>query len=184
MSITEISVKRPAAITMVVLLLIGLGVLGYTNLGASLLPDINIPVITISTTYNGAGADDIKKDIVKPIEDAVSNISGIDTLSSRSTEGVGTVIIQFKDTVDMNTALLDVQKAVTKAEAKLPSDAGTPSINKIDPDSQAVMTLALTGTASLDEMYNEANKIQTELEKVPGVGQITFEGADKKQLDI
>ena len=82
MSITEISVKRPAAITMVVALLIGLGVLGYTKLGADLLPSMNIPVITISTTYSGASADDIKKDIVKPMEDAVSGISGVDTINS------------------------------------------------------------------------------------------------------
>ena len=149
MSITEISVKRPAAITMVIALLIGLGVLGYKSLGADLLPSMNIPVITISTTYNGASADDVKKDVVKPIEDAVSGISGIDTLSSRSREGVGTVIIKFNMGANMNSALLDVQKVVDNVQGKLPTDAGKPIIYKVDTDDQPVMTLAISGKCFL-----------------------------------
>lgn len=184
MSVTEISVKRPAAITMVIALLVGLGILGYTNLGADLLPSMTIPVITVSTSYNGASADDVKKDIVKPMEDAVSGIAGIDTLSSTSREGSGTVVIQFKQNVDMNTAFLDVQKSVSKAQGKLPNDAGNPVINKIDVNAMSVMTLALSGTASIDEIYNQADKIKTELEKVPGVGQVSLGGADKKELII
>lgn len=184
MSITEISVKRPAAITMIIALLVGLGILGYTNLGADLLPSMTIPVITVSTPYNGASADDVKKDIVKPMEDAVSGVAGVDTITSNSREGSGTVIIQFKQNVDMNTAFLDVQKSVSKAQGKLPNDAGTPVINKIDINAMSVMTLAVSGTASFDEIYNQADKIKTELEKVPGVGQVSLGGADKKQLII
>ncbi|WP_411682673.1 efflux RND transporter permease subunit [Clostridium thailandense] len=184
MSITEISVKRPAAITMVIALLVGLGILGYTNLGAALLPSMTIPVITVSTSYNGASADDIKKDVVKPMEDAVAGISGIDTINSTSREGAGTVMIQFKDGTDMNTAFLDVQKAVDKAKRSLPDDASDPVISKIDTDAMSVMTLAVSGTASFDEIYNQADKLKTEIEKVPGVGQVTLGGADKKELII
>lgn len=184
MNITEISVKRPAAITMVVVLLIGLGVLGYTKLGASLLPSMSIPVMTISTTYDGASAEDIKEDIVKPIEDAVSGISGVDTIHSMSKEGTGNVMIEFKDGVDMDSAFLDVQKAVSSAQGKLPSDASTPVISKMNSDDMPVMTLAISGTASFDELYNEADKIKTELEKVTGVGQVSLGGADKKQIII
>jgi HAE1 family hydrophobic/amphiphilic exporter-1 len=183
MSITEISVKRPAAITMVIALLIGLGIFGYRSLGADLLPAMNIPVITISTTYSGASADDIKEDIVKPIEDAVSGISGIDQLNSRSKEGVGTVIIRFNEGVDMNSALLDVQKAVDNVQGKLPTDADKPVIYKVDTDDRPVITLALSGVA-YDELYNQANKMQTDLENVPGVAAVSLEGAEKKQLFI
>ena len=65
MNITELSVKRPAAMWMVVILLVGMGIIGYTSMGADLLPTMNIPIISVMTTYNGASADDIKKDIVK-----------------------------------------------------------------------------------------------------------------------
>lgn len=184
MSITEISVKRPAAITMVIALLIGLGVFGYRSMGADLLPSMNIPIITISDTYNGASADDVKQDIVKPIEDAVSGISGIDTLSSRSREGVGSVIIRFNMGVNMNSALMDVQKAVDNVQGKLPNDAGKPVIYKVDTDDQPIMTLALSGNASYDELYNQANKMQTDLQKVLGVAQVSLEGSEKKQLII
>ncbi|MFL0194998.1 efflux RND transporter permease subunit [Clostridium sp. WILCCON 0269] len=184
MSITEISVKRPAAITMVVLLLIGFGVLGYTNLGASLFPSMSIPVITISDTYGGASAEDIKEDIIKPIEDAVSGISGVNTIDSTSQEGTGNVMIEFKDGTDINSAFLDVQKAVSNAQGKLPSEASTPVISKMNSDDMPVMTLAISGTASPDELYNEADKIKTQLEKVTGVGQVSLGGADKKQVMI
>ena len=70
MNVTEISVKRPAAMWMVVIILVTLGIIGYTNMGANLLPSMNIPVISITTAYNGASAEDIRKDIIKPIEDS------------------------------------------------------------------------------------------------------------------
>ncbi|HBC95364.1 MAG TPA: hypothetical protein DC034_01025, partial [Clostridium sp.] len=74
MNLTELSVKRPAAITMVILFLLGLGVFGYTHIGADLMPSVDVPVISISTTYAGASSEDIKEDIVKPIENAISGI--------------------------------------------------------------------------------------------------------------
>ena len=184
MSITEISVKRPAAITMVIALLIGLGIFGYKSMGADLLPAMDIPIITISTTYSGAGADDIKQDIVEPIENAVSGISGIDTLSSRSKEGVGTVILRFNVGTDMNSALMDVQKAVDTVQKSLPKDADNPVIYKVDIDDQPVLTLALAGSNSYEELYNQASNIQTDLENLPGIAQVSLQGVDQRQLFV
>lgn len=79
-----------------ILLTVGLGALGYLNLGADLLPALNVPVITITTTYPGAGTAEIETDVVKPVEDAVSGISRIDTLSSGSAEGYGYTTIIFR----------------------------------------------------------------------------------------
>lgn len=89
MNLTELSVKKPAAITMVILFLLGLGIFGYTHLGADLMPSMDIPVISISTTYSGASSEDIRKDVVKPMEDAVAGISGIDRINSTAREGMG-----------------------------------------------------------------------------------------------
>lgn len=184
MGLTELSVKRPAAICMVVALLIGLGIMGYSRMGSDLLPSMNIPVITISTSYNGASADDIKQDIVKPIEDAVSGISGIDTIDSTSTEGVGRVIITFNLGVDMNSALIDVQKAIDNVSGKLPTDADKPVIYKVDTDNQPIIMLTVSGTAPFDELYDEASKVQNYIEETPGVGNVSLRGADQKQLLI
>lgn len=184
MNITEISVKRPAAIAMVIALLIGLGIIGYRSMGADLLPSMNIPVITVSTVYSGAGADDIKKDIVKPIEDAVSGISGVDKISSTSREGIGTVVINFKMSTDLNSAMMDVQKSVDTATSKLPEDASKPVLYKVDTNDMPVLILALSGTGAFDELYNEADKVKQSIEKIPGIGQASLLGAEKRELMI
>lgn len=184
MSITEISVKRPSAVIVFVVLLIGLGILGYTSMGADLLPSINVPVITVTTVYSGAGAEEIKKEVVRPIEDAVSGISGIDTLRSTAREGVGTTIITFTMETNMNTAFIDVQKAVESAQSRLPKDASAPVLYKVDINAMAVMTLAITGDIPYDQLYNQADKIKQGLEKLPGIGQVSLMGANEKQLNI
>jgi HAE1 family hydrophobic/amphiphilic exporter-1 len=184
MSITEISVKRPAAMWMAVILFIGLGIMGYKSMGADLMPSMNIPVISIMTTYNGASAEDIKKDVVEPIEDSVSGISGVDVINSTAGEGSGTVTITFKMSADINTAYLDVQKAVELASAKLPKEADKPVLFKMDMNAIPIMIVSINGDASYDELYNQSDILKQRLEKIPGVGNISLMGADKKQLMI
>jgi len=184
MSITEISVKRPAAMWMAVILFIGLGIMGYKSMGADLMPSMNIPVISIMTTYNGASAEDIKKDIVKPIEDAVSGISGVDVLNSSAGEGYGTVTITFKMSANINTAYLDVQKAVENASAALPKAANKPTLFKMDMSAIPILAVSINGNASYEELYNQSDILKQRLEKIPGVGNISLMGSDKKQLMI
>lgn len=184
MSITELSVKRPSAVFVLLALFIGIGIFGYKSLGADLYPSINVPVITVTTSYTGAGAEEIEKDVVKPIEDAVSGISGIDTLKSTSREGIGQTIITFTMETDMNSAFLDVQKAIDAAAGKLPAEADSPILTKIDMNAQSVLTLGITGTAPYDELQNEAENIKEALEKIPGIGQVSLQGANEKQLSI
>ncbi|MCB8817585.1 efflux RND transporter permease subunit [Desulfosporosinus shakirovi] len=184
MSITELSVKRPSAVFVLLALFIGIGIFGYKSLGADLYPSINVPIITVTTGYSGAGAEEIEEDVVKPIEDAVSGISGIDTLKSISKEGIGQTIITFTMETDMNSAFLDVQKAVDGASGKLPEDVNSPILTKIDMDAQSVLTLGLTGTIPYDQLQNEAEKIKEDLAKIPGIGQVSLQGAEDKQLAI
>ena len=185
MNITEISVKRPAAMWMVVILLVALGLIGYNNMGANLLPSMNIPIISITTTYNGASAEDIRKDIIKPIEDSVSGISGVDTINSTAKEGYGTVTVTFKMSADLNTAYLDVQKAMDTASNSLPANADKPVLYKMDTNAIPILLLSLKGdTVGTDELYNEADIIKQKIEKIPGVGNIAVGGAGKKELMI
>lgn len=184
MNITEISVKRPAAMWMVVVLLVGLGIIGYKSMGADLLPSMDTPIISVMTTYSGASAEDIKKDIIKPIEDSVSGISGLDTINSTAKEGYGTVTVTFKMSANLNTAYLDVQKAIENAGGKLPKDADKPVIYKMDTNAIPVLAVALNGDVNYDELYNESDILKQKLEKIPGVGNIDLMGAEKKQLII
>jgi len=184
MNITELSIKRPSAIIMFVVLILGLGLFGYSQMGADLLPAINVPVITVSTTYPGAGADEVKKDIVKPIEDAIAGISGIDTISSSAREGYGLTVLRFTMETDMNTAFIDVQKALDATTSTLPKDASKPVLYKVDLNQFAVLTVALSGDVPYDELYNQANIIKTMAEKIPDVGNVSIVGGDDKQLMV
>jgi HAE1 family hydrophobic/amphiphilic exporter-1 len=184
MNITELSVKRPTAIIMLIVLMVGIGVIGYMNLGANFLPASNIPIITVSSTYPGAGSEEIEKDIVKPMEDAVASISGIDGIRSVAGDGYGYTIIQFKMSADVNTSIIDVQKAIDGILGELPEDATTPVIRKIDLNAEPILTLAISGGGSYEELYSKADKLKKSLENLSGVGNVTITGAQEKELDI
>lgn len=184
MSITEISVKKPLAVLMAVLLIVGLGVFGYLNLGADLFPSLDTPVITISTTYNGAGTEEIEADVVKPIEDAISGISGIDTIKSGSVESFGYTTITFKIGTNMNTAFLDVQQALGDISSKIPTDASKPIIKKLDKNAAPIMMLSVSGSMPYSELYDSSYKVQKSIQKIDGVGNVTLQGAVLKQLTV
>jgi hydrophobic/amphiphilic exporter-1 (mainly G- bacteria), HAE1 family len=184
MNITELSVKRPTAIIMLIVLMIGMGVMGYSNLGANLLPASNIPIITISSTYPGAGSEEIEEDIAKPIEDAVAGISGIDSIRSVAGDGYGYTIVQFKMSADANTSIIDVQKAIDGIVGKLPEDATIPVIRKVDMNAEAILTLAVSGGSSYEELYSKADKLKKSLDNLNGVGNVIITGAQEKELSI
>ncbi|MDA8426599.1 MAG: efflux RND transporter permease subunit [Treponema sp.] len=184
MSITELAVRRPTAVVAVVIVLLGLGTMGFFNLGADLFPAADTPVISIHTEYPGAGSEEVEKDVVKPIEDAVSGLPGIDKIRSVSGEGFGYTIIQFTMSTKTDTALLDVQKAVDATADTLPADAGRPVISKYDINAQPMMVLAIYGSLPFGELRAAADSLKKRLENVQGVGTVTLLGAPKRELDI
>lgn len=184
MNITELSVKRPTAIIVLVALFIGLGIMGYMSIGADLFPSANTPIMAVQTTYAGASAEEIEKDIVKPIEDAVSGISGIDTVRSTAGEGYCYTILQFTMSTDANTAVIDVQKAVDGIIDKLPKDASRPVIHKYNINDEPILILSVAGSQAYEELYNEADRVKQAVEKLPGVGNVTLSGAYEKELSI
>lgn len=184
MNITEISVRRPTAIIMIVILCLGLGIMGYTSLGANLVPVADTPILSIVTSYGGAGSEEIEKDVIKPIEDAVSGIGGIDKMRSYAGDGYGYITLQFKMSADTTTALLDVQKAVDGIAAALPQDAERPVIHKFDVNMQSIMVISISGTSTYEELFSEADRVKRSLEKLEGVGTVSLQGAPKKELSI
>lgn len=184
MKITEFSVRKPVALIMITVLMLGLGVFGYSKLGADLFPAADVPVVTIITQYPGASAEEIKKDVVKPIEEAVSELSGIDSIRSGAAEGYGHTTIMFTMETEMTTAFMDVQQALGDIANDLPEDASKPVIKKFDKNAEPVMMLSLSGDIPFDQLYNESDKVKQALEKLEGVGGVTLEGADEKQLAI
>ena len=184
MNLTELSVRRPTAILMGMLLILGAGIVGYVNLGADLFPAVNTPVLSIHSIYIGAGAEEIDRDLIKPIEDAVSGVNGIDVIRSTSGTGFGYTILQFTMTTDINSAVIDVQKAIDGIADKLPRDASRPVMSKYDVNSQPILIITVSGEASPDELYVQADRIMHDLESLPGVGNANIVGGLKRQLQI
>lgn len=184
MNITELSVKRPTAVIVLVALLVGLGLLGYTSMGADLFPRANTPIMAIQTTYVGASAEEVEKDVIKPIEDAISGISGIDSIHSTAGEGYGYSVLQFSMSTDPNTAVIDVQKAVDGIADELPEDSSRPVIHKYDINDAPILTLSVAGSQSYEELYREADRIKQAIEKLPGVGNVIMRGAYEKELSV
>src|SRR5699024_2397687 len=102
------SVKRPVVVIMIVLAIIALGVVSVRNLVVDLLPEIDLPVAVVATTYEDAAPEDVENSISRPIESSISSIEGIDTIQSQSQAGNSLVVMMFKNDIDLDQALLDV----------------------------------------------------------------------------
>lgn len=185
MKITELAIKRPAAMTMVITFFIVLGLQGYQRLTADLFPKTNIPFVTIVTTYQGAGAKEIESQVVEPIEEAVSSVAGLKRTTSIAYEGRAVSILEFAMDVDSDIAAIDVQKAVDAIMYRLPKDADKPVIQKYNINAQPVMILVLTGDRSPSALYRIAkDNVKQQLEAVPGVGKVTLVGGQDREIDV
>src|SRR4051794_32082037 len=153
MGLTRVAITRPVFILMVILAMVILGLVSFSRLNAELFPNINVPVVTIVTTYSGASPDDVDRLISQPIQDAVAGIANIDVLQSSSSEGRSQITITFTDSADVDTAAIDVQRRVGAIANQLPADADTPSVLKLDPSLQPVLYVAFTGNLPLDRLY-------------------------------
>ncbi|MBC8737229.1 efflux RND transporter permease subunit [Paraburkholderia sp. UCT31] len=166
-------------------LCIGLfGLVSYNRIAVDRNPDVEIPVITISTTLAGATPDTIAKTVTNPLESSLNTISGTDTLSSTSTTGTSIIAMQFDVNKDLNEAFNDVQTKVNRARGSLPKDADAPVIQKLDTSSQPVLWLSLSGPRSQLELFDIATALQKRLQTLSGVGQVQLVGAPTKQMNV
>ncbi|HUX39030.1 MAG TPA: efflux RND transporter permease subunit [Rectinemataceae bacterium] len=184
MSLTELAVKRPTALFAIFALFIGLGIMGYFNLGADLFPTTNTPFIGVHVVYPGAGSQQIENDVVKPIEDAVSSLPGIKTVRSASAEGYGYTVLEFAMDANPDSAVMDVQKAVDGIMDRLPADASRPVVRKYNLNARPILIVALSGKLPYDELYARADVLKKRIENVQGVGQVSLEGAPKREVEV
>ncbi|MGQ9824533.1 MAG: efflux RND transporter permease subunit [Desulfotomaculales bacterium] len=185
LKITELAIKRPAAMAMIIMFFIVLGLQGYQRLTADLFPKTNIPFVTIVTTYPGAGAREVESQVVEPVEEAVSSVAGLKRTTSLASEGMAISVLEFALDVDSDVATLDVQKAVDAIMSRLPKEVDRPVIQKYNINAQPVMILALTGDRPAPALYRIAkDKIKQELESIPGVGKVTLVGGQEREIAV
>lgn len=188
MNIPKISITQPVLITMVVIAAVVVGALAFTSLPVDLLPNISFPVVAISTVYPGAGASDVERSITKPIEEAVSSLNGVDTVTSTSQENLSLVTIQFKLEADPQKAAQDVQEKINAIRGSFPRDALSPTVQRFDFSAAAIMTLGVTdknGTLKPDELRRFVDdKIKSRFERINGVAQVNVTGGLQRQIQV
>jgi multidrug efflux pump len=186
MKLSDVSIHRPVLATVISLLLIVLGVIAFTRLPLRELPDIDPPVVSISTTYTGASAAVMETRVTKVLEDAVSGIEGVDTIQSNSQNGTSNINIEFTLKRDIESAANDVRDAVSRNLDKLPDDADAPQIRKVSSDSDVIVWFNLSGrgmdTLALTD-YAERYLVDR-LSTVDGVAQVQLGGAQDYAMRV
>jgi HAE1 family hydrophobic/amphiphilic exporter-1 len=185
MKLADVSIERPVFATMMILALLVLGLFSYFKLNIDQFPDVDFPYVTATTVLPGAGPEQIETDVTKKIEDAVNTIAGIDHIQSISQEGVSIVIIQFKLEVKGQQAAQEVREKIAAIRADLPTDIKDPVIQRLDPASQPIFTLTISGERSDKDITTfTKNVIKKRLENVPGVGRVDLIGGAEREIQI
>ena len=187
MKIIDTAVKRPIFIFMLFLSLIVVGLIGYARLPIDLMPDVEIPVIVITIQYPGAGSEEIEKVIAKPVEDALSNISGRDSMTSYCMENVVMIVIQFVLGTDLKDSELKIRSNIQSIRNNLPDDMKEPAIVRIDFQALPPVMLNVTGPKdmSVNQLrYIASEVIKRDLQKIDGVADIIITGGQDRELKV
>ena len=192
---TQVSLRNPVFATMVMLALVVLGLFSFQRLKIDQFPNIDLPVVVVTTEYPGASPEIIESEVSKKIEEAVNSTAGISALTSRSYEGMSIVIVEFELTVNGRKAADDVREKVSNVHPFLRPEVKESRILRFDPASRPIWSLAVvTDKASLPagvkplsqvEMTNWADQVlKKRLENVRGVGSVVLVGGTKREINL
>jgi len=181
----DVFIRRPVLATMLIASLVVLGLFSYRSLGLDLFPNIDFPIVSVTTTLKGASVEEMETGVTKVLEEAVNTIDGIDEMRSITTEGLSTVVIQFVLEKSRDIAAQDVRDKVSRVVAQLPVGTDTPVIEKFDVDAVPVMSIAVSGRRSLRETTELARKqIKEDIETLSGVGQVLLLGGQERAVNV
>lgn len=187
MSLSKISVKRPVTTLMVLLIVIMFGLMSLMSLGVDLMPNMNIPIAVVITTYDGAGPEEIKTLVTEPIEEACASVSGLDTIESSSANGMSLVMLRFDYDEDIDVCATDVREKIDLVKYALPDDAGDPMVMKIDINSLSgsIMFTASADGRDITELKTLIDdKVVPRLERVSGVASVTVMGGNESEIKV
>ncbi len=197
---TQVSLRNPVLATMLMLALMVLGLFSFQRLKVDQFPNIDFPVVVVSTAYPGASPEIVESEVTKKVEEAVNAIAGVNALTSRSYEGQSVVIIEFQLHIDGRKAADDVREKVAQLRPKLREEVKEPSVLRFDPASRAIWSVAVLADASAGQPGNGASAVRPpseveltswaeqtfkkRLENVRGVGSVTLVGGTRRAVNI
>ena len=184
-NISEVAIKNPVTTVMLIFTLIVLGLISYGKLSMEMMPNVNIPVVTVLTTYSGASAQEIETLVSRPIEDAVSGINGIDHIRSISRNNLSSVIIEFKLEKDIKDAANEVREKIAMIRATFPEEMEEPTIARVDFDAAPIIDYAISAPYPLDKVTELVrDTIKPQLEQVEGVAAVDIFGGKEREIQV
>jgi HAE1 family hydrophobic/amphiphilic exporter-1 len=187
MALTRLAITRPLAILMLIVSLVLMGAVSFTRMKVDRFPNISFPAVFVSIGYTGAAPSDMEELVTKPVENVLSGLPGIDTISSTSAEGISRINVRFVEGTDTNQAALDVDRKISSVRRRLPTDIDAPSITKADISAIPVMNIALSSTKgrSLSELYDIGNDtVLPRLQSVDGVADVQLVGGLQREIQV
>ncbi|MDD5596401.1 MAG: efflux RND transporter permease subunit [Victivallaceae bacterium] len=185
MTLSEISVKRKVAMTAFLIMLLFLGIRMYDSIGIDSLPKFDVPYVQITTVYPGASPEEIEVDVAKRIEDVVASLDGLKHTTSVCMENVCAITLEFVLGTDVDIMVHEVREKLNTIADDFPSAVETPKLSKVNINAIPVVTLFLTGSKSVDELYDYVDETLSDMfSSIPGVGEIRIHGGNEVQLHI
>lgn len=186
MNISELSIRRPVLATVLTVIILLFGLIGYTTLGVREYPSVDNPIISVTCSYPGANAEVIENQITEPLEQNINGIPGIRSLSSTSQQGQSRITVEFELSVDLETAANDVRDKVSRAQRYLPRDCDPPTVSKADADASPILMVAIqSNTRSLLELSEIADlTVKEQLQTIPDVSSVSIWGEKRYSMRL
>lgn len=185
MNITEISIKRPSLIIVLFSVFTLLGFIGYKNLSYELMPDFNQPVVVIKTVYPGAEPNAVETSVSRKIEDALSNLEGVDYLVTKSLPNASIIIANLKYGTDLDKSMQDAQRYIDNIRKDLPQDILSPVMSKVSPNDLPIMSISATSDMSATEFYQKMkDDYLPQIQQIKGVAEITVLGGEEREIQV
>jgi len=185
MTITELAIRRPAFITMIFCALGVLGIYSYTRMGSDLLPKISFPMVFISIPYPGAGPQEVESQVSKPVEEALSSLSGLKSLRTYSLENVSITWVEFVMSANADVVLNDVERKINEIRLSFPDNVRQPQISKADINASPILRIAAVSKLPDRDFFQLVkDRIVPRIEQVPGVGTVKMVGGRESEIRV
>ncbi|MBP6625522.1 MAG: efflux RND transporter permease subunit, partial [Chitinophagaceae bacterium] len=185
MNITEISIKRPSLIIVLFSIFTLLGIIGYKSLSYELMPDFNQPVVVIKTIYPGAEPNEVETSVSRKLEDALSNLEGVDYLVTKSLPNASIIIANLKYGTDLDKSMQDAQRYIDNIKKDLPDDIQSPMMSKVSPNDLPIISISATSELPPAEFYQKMkDEFLPKIQQIKGVAEITILGGEEREIQV
>ena len=185
MFLSDTAIRRPVLTLVILIVLMLFGTLATRNMGIDIVPNVVVPYVSVIVVYPGASPEEIETSVARPIEDAAVQVDGLKHMTTTCANNFCQVMLEFNLNVDQNVAADDIRAKIAAIEGDLPNGAEKPQVQKYDVNAIPVVTLALTGEQSVDELYDYADdRLSGRLSTVAGVASVELIGGEEREVVV